>query len=159
MVNRYRSMLVADLAVGAERHERPSPSLRRLRVTVVIWLLAGLVCCSAHERGVSQLILGVLACALGWGGLNVFRREQAIAKDPAEAVGTILECFRTGRRNQARIKYGFLATDDRVYLGYFHGSASWLKKKGKTLAVVYKLGDPSVSLPLSRFLFYEFGVR
>ncbi len=101
MVNRYRGMLVADLVVGAERRECPSPSLRRLRVTVVICLLAGLVYCSALERGVSQLILGVLACALGWGGLNVFRREQAIAMDPAEAVATILECFRTGRRNQA----------------------------------------------------------
>jgi hypothetical protein len=60
-----------------------------------------------------------------------------------------------GRRRGARIKYVFLSSDNKLHVDNVSGAAS-MPKEGQSLPLAFKLDDPSISLPLSSFWFYEF---
>jgi len=155
VVDRYRSMLVTDAAAIASLPPVGEPTLRRFRVGLVCLLYAGLLSVAMMGHGVFRVVLIVISVAAGWALQSAYRLEHSILETPDTALGTILECVKTRRRNSARIKYGFQAADGRVYLGRFNGSIGWLKKKSQTIPIFYKLNDPEVSLPASRFFFYR----
>ena len=87
-----------------------------------------------------------------------FKRKHAIVSDHGKAVGTGLVHKRLGARRGARIKYGFLSADNKLHVGNV-GGTPFMPKEGQSLPIVYKLEDPSISLPLSSFWFYEFPVE
>ena len=83
-----------------------------------------------------------------------FKREHEIVSDYGKAVGTVLVHKGLGARRGARIKYGFLSADNKLHVGNV-GAIPFMPKERQSVPIVYKLDDPSISLPLSSFWFYE----
>jgi len=79
-------------------------------------------------------------------------QSSAIAE--GKAVGTVLVHKGLGARRGARIKYGFLSADNKLHVGNV-GTIPFMPKERQSVPIVYKLDDPSISLPLSSFWFYE----
>jgi hypothetical protein len=72
------------------------------------------------------------------------------------AVGTVIWFQKIqGRRRGAAIKYLFRASDGTLHLGNARGSMR-LAKENKTLGIIYSADNPSRSMLLSQFWFYDF---
>ena len=104
----------------------PSPVLRKLLISGILSLRVVLLYFVDVEQGLSRLFYLAFATAIFMGCLLRFEREHAIVSDCGKAVV------------------------DNV-----SGAAS-MPKEGQSLPLVFKLDDPSISLPLSSFWFYEF---
>jgi hypothetical protein len=149
-----RSVLAKDEASERKLAIPSRAVLRKLLLLGISSLCAVLLYFSFVVQGLPRFFY--LAFALvGMGSWVVrLRREQAIVAHLGKAVGTVLEHKRAHRRG-ARIKYGFLADDDKMYLGAVGGTV-FLPEEGQTLGVAYNLKEPSTNLPLKSFWFYDF---
>jgi hypothetical protein len=155
-VGRYRSLLVKNDFLDQQLALLPSPILRKLLIGGILFLCVVLLYFVDVEQGLSRLFYLAFATAIFMGCLLRFKREHAIVNDCGKAVGTVL--MRTkleGRRRGVRIKYVFLSSDDKLHVGNVSGAAS-MPKEGESLPIVFKLDDPSISLPFTSFWFYEF---
>ena len=157
-VGRYRSLLVKNDLLEQRLALLPGPVLRRTLITGVLCLCVVLLYFFAVEKGLSRLFYLVFATAILMECLRRFKREHAIVSDCGKAVGTVLAHKRLGAKRGARIKYGFLSADNKLHVGNV-GGTPFMPKEGQSLPIVYKLEDPSISLPLSSFWFYEFPVE
>jgi len=136
----------------------PGPVLRKILITGILCLCVVLLYFFAVEQGLSRLFYLVFVTAILMECLLRFKREHAIVSDCGKAVGTVLAHKRLGARRGARIKYGFLSADNKLHVGNV-GGTRFMPKEGQSLPIVYKLEDPSISLPLSSFWFYDFQVE
>jgi hypothetical protein len=136
----------------------PGPVLRKILTAGILCLCVVLLYFFAVEHGMSRLFYLAFATAILMVCLLRFKREYAIVSDCGKAVGTVFAHKRLGARRGARIKYGFLSTDNKLHVGNVGGTA-FMRNEGQSLPIVYKLEDPSISLPLSSFWFYEFPVE
>jgi len=154
MVYRYQELLREDRDVGGKLADlRVSP--RRMLPFAVAALGLTLFAISGLIHDWIRVVPLVFGCAVALGMPVQFVRERRIVLRWSSAVGTVLSRWKTGRRYQVRIKYAFRAADQQIYIGQASGGAG-LPMHGATLAVIYSSDNPSRSLPLSRFLFYEF---
>lgn len=134
----------------------PSPVLRKLLISGILFLRVVLLYFVDVEQGLSRLFYLAFATAIFMGCLLRFEREHAIVSDCGKAVGTVVMYTKLeGRRRGARIKYVFLSSDNKLHVDNVSGAAS-MPKEGQSLPLAFKLDDPSISLPLSSFWFYEF---
>jgi hypothetical protein len=133
----------------------PSPVLRKILISGILGLCVVLLYFFAVEQGLSRFFYLAVAAAILMECLLRFKREHAIVSDYGKAVGTVLVHKRLGPRRGARIKYGFLSAGNKLYLGNV-GGTPFMPKEGQSLPIVFKLEDPSISLPLSSFWFYKF---
>ena len=155
IIGRYRNLLAKDDALEERLKRLSSPVPRRALICGIPCLCAVLVYFFVFERGLSRFFYLIFAAAILWDCLLRFRREYAIVGHYGKAVGTVSAHHRMGPRRGARIKYSFLSADDKVHIGGVGGTA-FLPKEGQTLAVLYKLEDPTINLPLASFWFYRF---
>jgi hypothetical protein len=68
--------------------------------------------------------------------------------------GTITE-LKTRARGRRSVKYEFVAFDGKQY----QGESDWGTQRGSTgseITVLYMPLDPTVNIPLKRFLYYSF---
>ena len=157
-VGRYRSLLVKNDFLERQLTLLPSPVLRKILISGILGLCVVLLYFFAVEKGLSRFFYLAVAAAILMECLLRFKREHAIVSDYGKAVGTVLvhkRLVRLAARRGARIKYGFLSAGNKLYLGNV-GGTPFMPKEGQSLPIVYKLEDPSISLPLSSFWFYEF---
>jgi len=155
-VGRYRSLLVKSDFLDHQLTLLPSPVLRKLLISGILFLCVVLLYFVDVEQGLSRLFYFAFATTIFITCLLRFKRERAIVGDCGKAVGTVVMRTRVeGRRRGARIKYAFLSSDNKLHVGNASGAAS-MPKEGQSLPIVFKLTDPSISLPLSTFWFYEF---
>ena len=152
-VGRYRSLLVKNALLEQRLALLPGPVLRKILITGILCLV--LLYFFAVEQGLSRFFYLVFATAILMECLLRFKREQAIVSDCGKAVGTVLVHKRLGTRRGTRIKYGFLSADNKLLVGNVEGTP-FMPKEGQSLPIVFKLEDPSISLPLSSFWFYKF---
>jgi hypothetical protein len=154
-VGRYRSLLVKNDFLDQQLTLLPSPALRKLLISGILFLCVVLLYFVDVEQGLSRLFYFAFATTIFITCLLRFKRENAIVRDCGKAVGTVLMHARLEGRRGARIKYVFLSSDDKLHVGNVSGAAS-MPKEGQSLPIGFKLDDPSISLPLSSFWFYEF---
>ena len=154
-VGRYRSLLVKNDFLERRLALLPSPVLRKILISGILGLCVVLLYFVAVEQGLSRFFYLAVAAAILMECLLRFKRERAIVSDYGKAVGTVLVHKRLGPRRGARIKYGFLSAGNKLYLGNV-GGTPFMPKEGQSLPIVFKLEDPSISLPLSSFWFYKF---
>lgn len=154
-VGRYRSLLVKNDFLERRLALLPSPFLREKLISGILCLCVVLLYFFAVEQGLSRLFYLAVATAILMVCLLRFKREHAIVSDYGKAVGTVLVHKRLEARRGAPIKYGFLSAGDKLHLGNV-GGTPFMPKEGQSLPIAYKLEDPSISLPLSSFWFYEF---
>jgi hypothetical protein len=109
----------------------------------------------AVGEGLSRFFYLAFASAIAIDCLRRFRREHRVVMHFGKAVGTVLVHKKQGPRRGARIKYGFLSADEKMYLGTV-GGTPFLPKHGQTLLIAYNLENPSINMPLSSFWFYDF---
>jgi len=157
-VGRYRSLLVKNDFLEQRLALLPGPVFRKILIIGILCLCVVLLYFFAVEHGLSRIFYLVFATAILVGCLLQFKREHKIVSDCGKAVGTVLVHKTLGPRRRARIKYGFLSADNKLHVGNV-GGTPFMPKEGQSLPIVYKLEDPSVSLPLSSFWFYEFPVE
>lgn len=153
-VGRYRSLLVKNDFLGERLALLPGPVLRKMLITGILSLCVVLSYFFAVE-GLSRLLYLVFATAILMACLLRFKREHIIVSDYGKAVGTVLVYKRLGARSGVRIKYGFLSADNQLHVGNV-GGTKFMPKEGQSLPIAYSLEDPSISLPLASFWFYEF---
>ena len=157
-VGRYRSLLVKNDFLEQRLALLTGPVLRKILIGGILCLCVVLLYFFVVEQGLSRLFYLAFATAILVECLLRFKREHAIVGDCGKAVGTVLEHKRLGARRGARIKYGFLSADNKLHVGNV-GGTPFMPKEGQSVPIVYKLEDPSISLPLSSFWFYEFPVE
>ena len=153
MVYRYQNALRDDAGLR-DALNNLRPEYRRILPLALACLCAVLLLLARTQKGLGRYVFiaaGSLAALLF---AARFLAEHRIVSNWAAAVGTVL-LFRKHRRRSAAIKYAFKGPDGLVYLGNATGSA-FLPKEGATLGVIYRVDNPSRSLLLSKFLFYEF---
>lgn len=131
------------------------PVLRKLLTLAIACLVVTLIYFATVSADLlEQLILGVFGAAIAIEYVLQFRRERLILLKPCEAVGTVLERSRLGRRRGIRIRYIFVAADGKGYAGTITGSAL-LPQQGQQITVLYQSDDPSRNLPRRRFWLHE----
>jgi hypothetical protein len=85
-----------------------------------------------------------------------FAGEHRIVRNWAPAVGTVIWFQKLqGRRRGAAVKYLFRASDGALHLGNATSSVR-VAKESKTLGIIYSRDNPSRSMLLSQFWFYDF---
>jgi hypothetical protein len=155
-VGRYRCLLVKDDFLDQQLALLPSPVLRKLLISGILFLCVVLLYFVDVDQGLSRLFYLAFATAIFMGCLLRFKREHAIVSDCGKAVGTVVMHTKLeGRRRGARIKYVFLSADNKLQVGNVSGTSS-MPKEGQSVPIVFKVEDPSISLPLTSFWFYEF---
>jgi len=139
-------------------------SMQSLRATIRIYVVALALLLSATlaflaittKDGLIARFFGGLWCSITAGVvLSAYRKESGIAQNPVPVSGTVIE-VKLGNRGRRTVRYQFVASDGTRY----EGQSDWGVVKpitlGSDLVVLYKLLDPSVNKPLTRFLLYSF---
>lgn len=147
--------MVRDEALEAKVARVSRPVLRKLLIGTIPCLCAVLVYFSVVEPGLPRVFFAVFAGVITWNCLKRLQLERSIVQNHGESVGTVLEHRRLGIKRGSIIDYAFLSADNRTNVGKVKGSTA-LPKEGQTFVVVYNLREPSLSLPLFSFWFYEF---
>jgi Protein of unknown function (DUF3592) len=154
MVYRYQNALRDDDGLRQKlQFLRPMP--RRLIPIALACICAVPLLLARLERGVGRYVFIFFGCLVASLFAARFVHEYRVVRNWSTAVGTVLLFRKSGHRRGARIKYAFRGSDGLVHLGSATGSVR-LPKEGATLGIVYRSDDPSQSLLLSQFWFYEF---
>ena len=154
MVYRYQNALREDDGLRQKLQLlRPVP--RRVMPVALACLCAVPLLLARLEGGVGGYVFIFIGCLVAFLFAARFVQEHRVISNWRAAVGTVLLFQESGHRRGAQIKYAFRGSDGLVYLGRATGSAR-LPKEGATLGIVYRLDNPSQSLLLSQFWFYEF---
>jgi len=152
MVYRYASELKEDQELDRKLLFL-RPIRRRVLPVALASLCATLFVLAIFERSRGRYVFAFIGCVATLLFVAEFIQEQRVVQNWSTAVGTVLS-FRKVRRG-AEIKYVFKADDNRTYVGATSGGA-FLPRAGRTLGIMYNRVDPSRSMPLSQFWFYEF---
>jgi hypothetical protein len=154
-ISTYKKLLVKDEVLEKRLARLSDPVLRITRILGIPVLCAVLLYWFVTESGISRFVLLFIVAVFLFMGTVQLKREYAIVAHYGKAVGTVFVREKPGLRRGVRIEYGFLSADDKLYIGEVSGSA-FLPKEGQTIPVVYKIEDPSISLPVGSFWFYDF---
>ena len=159
----------SDLESAALLDHAASPSLRWRTVILFVGVILILSFASFVNHGVGRAYCGTLAGAAALALAVQYRRENRLATNRLLALGVVADWgnplrsrFRfinvilsrfTG--NVPRIKYSFVAFDQKTYRGETGWGVASLHK-GARIAVLYDPGKPSASHPVRSFIFYSF---
>jgi hypothetical protein len=155
-VGRYRRLIVKDVELEQRLAASRDPALQTALIVVLVFLYFFGSYFFTLDHGLERFLWPVIANAVLLACVLQFRREHAVIANCGKAVGTVLLCEKLGqgRRARFRIKYGFFSVDHKLHIGKSSVPRPNLKE-GQTLAILYDLNDPSRSLPLSGFCFYN----
>jgi hypothetical protein len=155
MVYRYQNALRDDekllQTLACLRSER-----RRIGTIATACLCALPFFLARFEENIERYLLIGVGCLVLLLFTARFAIEHRIVRNWAAAVGTVIWFQKIqGRRRGAAIKYLFRASDGTLHLGNTTGSMR-LAKENKTLGIIYSPDNPSRSMLLSQFWFYDF---
>ncbi|SRR6266567_687126 len=154
MVYRYQNALRDDDGLRQKlQFLRPVP--RRVMPIALVLICAVPLLLARLEGGVGRYVFIFFGCLVAFLFAARFVQERRVVRNWSAAVGTVLLFRRSGHGRGAQIKYAFRGSDGLVHLGSATGSVR-LPKEGATLGIVYRSDNPSQSLLLSQFWFYEF---
>jgi hypothetical protein len=101
-----------------------------------------------------RVFYGVFFVLITGVAVAVYRKETSLAEGHLVGSGTITE-LKTGARGRRSVKYEFVAFDGKQY----QGESDWGTQRvsiGSEIPVLYMPLDPTVNVPLKRFLYYSF---
>ena len=146
---------------------QPKFHLRIAAVFILAIVFLGFL--SSTKHGVFRAYFGGLAGLAAVALIVQYRRERAVVHNRLSAVGVVTE-YGTPSRTRSRvlnfivsrfspdvprIKYSFVAFDQRTYKGETGWGALRLYK-GAQVTILYKPENPTVNHPLTSFIFYSF---
>jgi len=156
MVYRYQNALQDD-----ERLRRKLECLRPVRRRILPIAMACLCAIpfflASFQQNVDRYPLICGGCLALVFFAAKFAGEYRIVRNWAAAVGTVIwfQTFRGRRGVGATIKYLFRGSDGLLHLGKATCNIRLLKDS-KTLGIIYCSDNPSRSMLLSQFWFYDF---
>ena len=159
----------SDRESAAPLEHAARPSLRWRSVIIFFAVILILTVVSFLDRGVGRAYYGALAGAAALALAVQYRRETRLTTNRLLAIGVVTDCGKPLRSrfrfinailsrltgNVPRIKYSFVAFDQRTYTGQTGWAARSLYK-GARVAVLYDPGRPVANHPLGSFIFYSF---
>ena len=135
-----------------------SPLRASLRVHVVA--IAVLLCLTlafvavTSKDVVPRFFYGTFFLVVTGVAVAEYRKETSLAESHLVGSGTITELI-TRARGRRSVKYQFVAFDAKQH----DGESDWSTQQvtiGSEISVLYRPFDPTVNVPLKRFLFYSF---
>ena len=146
-----------------------SPTLRWRTVIIFVGAILILTVVSFLDRGVGRAYYATLAGAAALALAVQYRRETRLTTNRLLAIGVVTDWGKPLRNrfrfinailsrftgNVPRIKYSFVAFDQKTYTGETGWGAASLHK-GARIAVLYDPGKPSANHPVRSFVFYSF---
>ena len=154
MVYRYHNALLDDEKLR-RKLECLRPERRRIIPIAIACLCALPFFFARLEQNAGRYLLIGVGCLAPLLLIARFAAEYRIVRNWAAAVGTVISFQKLmNRRRGAAIKYLFRASDGLLHLGNTTGSIRL--KDSKTLGIIYSRDNPSRSMLLSQFLFYDF---
>jgi hypothetical protein len=156
LVYRYQNALLEDEGLRL-RLECLRPQRRRIMPIAMACLCAVPFFLARFEQNGGRYLLIGLGCLALLLLAAKFAGEYRIVRTWAAAVGTVIsfQKFRRRRSMGAAIKYLFGGSDGLLHLGNATCDIRVLKDR-KTLGIIYCSDDPSRSMLLSQFWFYDF---
>jgi hypothetical protein len=157
MVYRYQNALLDDEALR-RRLECLHPERRRILPIAMVCLCAIPLFLARFENSVFRYVLIGAGCLAPLIVATRFAGEYRIVRNWAAAVGTVIWFQKLRNRRGgygAVIKYLFRGADGLLHLGKASGSIRLVTDR-KTLGIIYSRDNPSRSMLLSQFWFYDF---
>ena len=152
MVYRYQNALLDDEELR-QKLECLRPVRRRILPIAMACLCALSFLLARLEESAGRYLWIGVGCPAPLLLAAQFAAEYRIVRNWAAAVGTVIS-FQKLRRRSAAIKYLFRGSDGLLHL---RNTTRSIRLKGTTtLGVIYCLDNPSRSMLLSQFLFYDF---
>jgi hypothetical protein len=152
LVYRYQNALLDDDELR-QKLECLRPVRRRILPIAMACLCALPFLLARLEQSAGRYLWIGVGCLAPLLLAAQFAAEYRIVRNWAAAVGTVIS-FQKLRRRSAAIKYLFRGSDGLLHLR--NTTRSIRLKETKTLGVIYSLDNPSRSMLLSQFLFYDF---
>jgi hypothetical protein len=155
LVYRYQNALLDDERLR-RRLESLHPERRRSIPIAIACLCAVPFVLATLEDSVRMYLWIGVGCIAPLFVAVRFAEEYRIVRNWAAAVGTVIWFQKLqGRRSGAAIKYLFRASDGALHLGNAT-SGIRLARESKTLGIIYSRENPSRSMLVSQFWFYDF---
>jgi Protein of unknown function (DUF3592) len=143
-----------------ERLTRYSTAEFRVWVaTVFVAMIIAGAFASVFAQGTTAVVAACLTVVTLAVGVGTLLKERRLLNDYKTAVATVSEWKRTDGVEGGyyyEVKYRFLASDGKLYIGSSGACSRELPHEGETVPILYRANKPKENLTLASFLFYTF---